>query len=272
MNNHLKNALLSGAFASAALLAGCKSGQPKAVPPPEKFPTAAEVRQSARALYGTYNMDVVEDNVCSLSTPDNRVWDSCSFTLKKKQDDGFVYYTTYSPSQTNLDERGCNFAPDNTLAKQNALDVSDSFNRHMRAKFSELGFAVSGSFSEPENTLTVKDGDCQQYTVAEFVLRASDRIYTAKFGETYHFNGRRVESAVFELQPLDRMPITVKKQAAAVQQETASRDDSSDDAPAPRRHKEADSNICVGSCVGPHIDLKSGQMKLYSNGPGYKIK
>jgi hypothetical protein len=35
--------------------------------------------------------------------------------------------------------------------------------------------------------------------------------------------------------------------------------------------KDEHSPVCIGVCVGPHIDLKNGQLKLFSTGPGLNL-
>ncbi len=265
MNATLKKSLLGFAFASAALLTGCSSSPKEKT---EKIPSEAEMRQSAHVLYGTYNLEVVSDQHCSVST---EVYNNnCGFELKKKQDDGFIYFATYYPRQPDLNIGGCSFAG-NDLGKKNADAAQDAYAQHMRAKFNELGFAVSGSFSSPGVRLAVMGGNCEQYTEARYVLRSNDRIYTAQYGETYHFNNARVSDAtVSALEPLDRLPIIAKRT------ETASNDTSATGGGegTAHRQKSDDSNICVGLCTGPHIDLRTGKVNLSgtSTGPGYKLK
>lgn len=271
MKSILKRTLLTTAFGSVALLAGCSHETKK---PPRHYFTQPEVTAAMTKAAEAQGATILKTNNCQLIAPDTddrSNWssgdDSCSIDIVKKHDDGLVFRAKfYAPSNT-LAVEGCYYRPGDPVAAQAANEANKIYEADVALKFGKLGFTVLDTFSGVASNQYTEDGACVQYMSADYLLKADGKLYSAKFRETWSFAGKTAsEPAVSDLQPVDRPP-PGKRVASTATEETTR--------PAPearqREEKPEESKICVGNCVGPHIDLQTGKVKVLGNGPGYKF-
>ncbi len=272
MNRILKKSLLGAAFLSVTALAGCRGDKPqaKADDKPVHYYTEAEITKSATEIYDKKGMNVLP-GTCTLSS-NGYTSDYCDFSLEAKVDDGIRYAVRFSAPKNTSSGMTCTLRDDSKVS--DALDTAaeKAFNNSARVKFSRLGFAMLDPLQDPDVNYNVfTDGVCGQTTSATFLLKQGGRLYTADYTQDYSYSdhagtGGRVEN------------ITAVGKKPRVEEDETDAAANDDDTPAQARQqrdtpsKSAESKICVGACIGPHIDLQTGKVQLYGSGPGYKLK
>lgn len=214
---------------------------------------------------------ILKTNNCQLMTEatDHRGWnsydDSCSVDIVNKQDDGLVFQAKYYAPDKGLNIEGCYYRPNDPAAAEAAHAARAHYDADVARKFGKMGFTVLDTFDGVGARTWADNGACVQSTGATYLLKQNGKLYSAAFDETWTFASRTsTEPRVSDLQPVDRQPSARR---------VATTEESSNPAPAAVEHedKPAESKLCVGSCVGPHLDLQTGQVKVMGSGPGYKF-
>jgi len=249
---------------AAALLAGCSSNDaPKKVKAPA--PTEAEVEQQTRAFFAPRGETVVSKDHCNVQTNryEGDAPDSCGFKVEKTQDDGLLRSITMDTKGQQVGKEYCEFRPDGAVAGKMLDKIEKAFQHDARYKFGKMGFEVFDTFAESQSYMH----DCDNaYTMATFLVRSREGVFSADFKESFNLESGAFGLIVSDLKPVSK-PGAAPRAAAEDNGDTSETPTSS----TPRREKSSESKICVGSCVGPHLDLQTGKVKNYGTGPGYKF-
>lgn len=261
----MKKSAFSLAFATA-LLAGCHSAETPSKANAAR-PTEAEVEQKTRAFFAPLGETVVAKESCWQQSPDSLTGpepDQCTFKVQATQDDGLLRRVSMTVEGKTKNE-SCEFKPDSAVADKLLGKIEKAFQHDARYKFGKMGFDVFDTFEEPATYLN----DCDNaYTLATFLVRSREGVFSADFKESFNLESGAYGLIVSDLKPVSKRPAAVR---AAEDSEDAN-DAPADSGETPRHaSKSAESKICVGSCVGPHLDLQSGKVKMLGTGPGYKF-
>ncbi len=275
MNALTKKALLTSIFTSAVLLAGCDH-KPKG--PPPHYYTETEVTAAATKAFAANGDSIVTNKTCSLSNPDMTVVGQyCTYDVAGKTDIGLTRTAMFQPESNTITIDGCSWR-DNDPAADKALQmVDDDFRRDMRAKAKKMGFRVLDNIGDENNNLSwdAANKSCYSAMSATFLLKQDGKLYTADFSESFSLPAGA--GSGIQVDNLEAVaPKSAKKAAAddgdtgAADQEQTATTSSPEQETSTR--KPPSSNLCVGTCTGPHIDLRDGKLKMNSmGGVGLKL-
>jgi hypothetical protein len=131
-----------------------------------------------------------------------------------------------------------------------------------------MGFALLDNMGDENNRLSLTDDGkgCQSSMSATFLLKQDGKLYTATFSQTFSLPG--IAGSGVQVEDLNAVAPKSAKPAAARSDDG---DEQAQSAPASQDEQTSSpqpsaSKLCVGTCLGPHIDLKDGKFKMSSQG------
>ncbi len=275
MNQFLKKSLLGAAFLSATLLAGCRGAKTAANADnagKQVLPfTQEQAIQNAKELYAKKDVTVTSPD-CSLYSLSGYIG-TCDFAALANKDDGIIYRLRFNADTNKGAYIACAIREASKPGEELGSLADKAFQSAARAKFTRLGFTVGETLNPPVVEYSIfTDGLCGRETNATFLMKQDGTLYTGAYRQTYSLSERNANpGTVGEISALGKQITAAPAASVLRQKETPVTS-------APARNDEEykppqtlQDNLCFGSCVGPHVDLSTGKIEMFSAGPGYKF-